>query len=107
TIHYHTDCHTLQTGGWEMEIRSTIYKNKTGRHQGKWTLEIRFRADAEDPWRRVARQFRTQLEAKRERAKLEVSLTKTDGNVTKGSRMTFSDVCRVAEEDFLAPAVIR
>ncbi len=55
----------------------------------------------------MARMFSSRGEAVDSRRDLEKQIEVTHGGIQDGRKLTFSDLCRIAEKDFYGPAVIR
>ncbi|MBA3770737.1 MAG: phage integrase SAM-like domain-containing protein, partial [Blastocatellia bacterium] len=89
-----------------MDLQTTIFKRKTGRHKGKWVLEVKYWDDVQGKQRVAVRMFSYQSEAKDARPQLEKDLRSTHGQIQTGRKITFADLCVVAKADFYREAVI-
>jgi len=89
-----------------MGLQTTIFKRKTGRHRGKWVLEVKYWDEVKGKQRAAVRMFSNKLNAKDARPQLEKDLRSTHGQIQTGRRMTFADLCGLAKADFYREAVI-
>jgi len=89
-----------------MDLQTTIFRRKTGRHKGKWVLEVRYWDEVKGKQCAAVRMFSYQSEAKDARPQLEKDLRSTHGQIQTGRKMTFADLCKLAKAGFYREAVI-
>ena len=89
-----------------MDLQTTIFKRKTGRHKGKWVLEVTYWDEVKGKQCAAVRMFSKKLNATDARPQLEKDLRSTHGQIQTGRKMTFADLCAIAKADFYREAVI-
>lgn len=89
-----------------MEIKSKVFKRKTGKSKGKWIIRIQYFDDAKGRLRYVERHAAKRTDATDERDKLIAKIQKTQGQIQTGDKMTFGGLLTIYQEHFYKPAVI-
>lgn len=89
-----------------MNIKSKIFKRKTGKSKGKWVVRIEYFDEMMGKNRFMERQAEKRTDAIDERDKLVNKIEKSHGQIQTGERMTFNDLTAVCEKNFYKPAVI-
>lgn len=89
-----------------MNIKSKIFKRKTGKSKGKWIIRIEYFDEMLGKNRFMERHAEKRSDAIDERDKLASKIEKSHGQIQTGERMTFNDLAAVCEKNFYKPAVI-
>ncbi|MBS1796794.1 MAG: site-specific integrase [Acidobacteria bacterium] len=89
-----------------MNIKSKIFKRKSGKSEGKWIVRIEYFDEILGKKRFIERAADKRNDAVDERDKQIEDLQKTHGQVLTGERMTFDDLVSICEKNFYKPAVI-
>ncbi|HUF04341.1 MAG TPA: site-specific integrase [Aridibacter sp.] len=89
-----------------MNIKTSIFKRKSGKSRGKWTLRIIYFDTVEGRERSIERLKDKKFEAVDERDRLVRKLEKTQGHFRTGERMTFTDLSAICAKEFYSKAVI-
>lgn len=89
-----------------MEIKSKVFKRKTGKSKGKWIVRIQYFDDVKGRLRYVERHATKRTDATDERDKLIAKIQKTQGQIQTGDKMTFDMVSAICQKHFYKPAVI-
>lgn len=89
-----------------MEIKSKVFKRKSGKMKDKWIARIEYFDDTLGKRRFIERQFDKKGDAVKQCKTSVKDLEKTNGKIQDGERMTFADLVVVCEKNFYQPAVI-
>ncbi len=89
-----------------MNIKSKIFKRKTGKSKGKWIIRIEYFDEMLGKNRFMERYAEKRSDAIDERDKLASKIENSHGQIQTGERMTFNDLAAVCEKNFYKPAVI-
>jgi integrase len=89
-----------------MNIKSKIFKRKTGKSKGKWIIRIEYFDEMLGKNRFMERHAEKRSDAIDERDKLASKIETSHGQIQTGERMTFNDLAAVCEKNFYKPAVI-
>lgn len=89
-----------------MEIKSKVFKRKSGKMKDKWIARIEYFDDTLGKRRFIERQFDKKSDAVKQCKTSTSDLEKTSGKVQDGERMTFADLAAICEKNFYQPAVI-
>ncbi len=89
-----------------MNIKSKIFKRKTGKSKGKWVVRIEYFDDMKGKIRFMERHTDRKGEAADLRNKLVDEVKKSHGQIQTGERMTFIQLAAFCEKAFYKPAEI-
>ena len=89
-----------------MEIKTAIFKRKSGKSKGKWTARLEYFDVEAGRMRTLERTKDKKADASDERDRLINELKKSHGQIRTGERMTFDALADICEERFYKPAVI-
>src|SRR5687768_13000738 len=89
-----------------MNIKSKIFKRKTGKSEGKWIVRIEYFDEILGKKRFMERSAERRSDVIDERDKQVRDLEKSHGQIQTGERMTFDDLADICERNFYKPAVI-
>ena len=90
----------------QMEVKSKIFKRKTGKSKGKWVVRLEYYDDLKGKRCFLERHFSSKGEATDKRNILIDEIKKTHGQVTHGDKMNFNVLADIAEINFYQPAEI-
>lgn len=89
-----------------MNVKSKIFKRKTGKSKNKWVIRIEYFDDLLGKKRYMERHAERKGDAIDECDKLINDIKKTHGQMQNGERMTFNQLADVAERNFYKEATI-
>lgn len=89
-----------------MEIRTKVFKRKSGKSKGKWIARIEYLDQATGETITKERSKDRRTDAIDERDRLVNELKKSHGGIRKGERMTFCELADICSELFYGRAVI-
>jgi integrase len=89
-----------------MDIKSKIFKRKTGKSKGVWIVRIQYFDDLKGKLSYMERHADKRSDAIDLRDKLTDEIKKTHGQIQTGERMTFEQLSDICEKSFYKPAVI-
>lgn len=89
-----------------MDIKSKIFKRKTGKSKGTWIVRIEYFDEILGKTRYMERHAEKRSDAIDERDRLTKEVEKSHGQIQTGERMTFDALAAICEKNFYKPAVI-
>lgn len=89
-----------------MEIKSKVFKRKTGKSKGKWVTRIQYFDEIYGKSRFMERHADKRSDAIDERDKLINDIKKSHGQIQTGEKMTFDQLADFCEKHFYKSAVI-
>ena len=89
-----------------MEIKSKIFKRKSGKSKGKWVIRINYLDEIYGKKRVMERHADKRSDAIDEGERLINDIKKSHGQIQTGERMTFNHLAGFCEKHFYQPAVI-
>jgi integrase len=89
-----------------MEIKQKLFKRKSGKSAGQWCVRINYFDDVTEKEHTVERLFPTRSKAVSRRDQLIAEIRKTDGQITTGDKMTFSNLAAICDQRFYQKAII-
>jgi integrase len=89
-----------------MEIKSKVFKRKSGKSKGKWIIRIEYFDELQGRTRYMNRYAEKRSDAIDECARLTKEIEKSHGQIQTGERMTFDELAGICEKNFYKPAVI-
>jgi len=89
-----------------MEIKSKVFKRKSGKSVGKWIVRIEYFDDLAGRTRYMNRHADRRSDAIDEKDRLVAEVSKSHGQIQTGHRMTFADLTEICAANFYQPAVI-
>ena len=89
-----------------MEIKSKIFKRKSGKSKGKWVIRINYLDEIYGKKRVMERHADKRSDAIDEGERLINDIKKSHGQIQTGERMTFNHLADFCEKHFYQPAVI-
>src|SRR5687767_9483739 len=89
-----------------MEIKTKVFKRKSGKSKGKWTARLQFYDSTAGKTRTIERESFRRSDAIDTRDRLINELKKTHGQIRTGERMTFDELAQVCSDRFYKRAVI-
>lgn len=89
-----------------MEVKSKIFKRKTGKSKGKWIIRVNYFDAFSGKNKCLERQCERKTDAIDLRDKLTSDLKKSQGQIATGERMTFNKLVDICEKTFYKPAEI-
>jgi integrase len=89
-----------------MDVKSKIFKRKTGKSKGAWIVRIQYFDDLKGKLSYMERHADKKSDAIDLRDKLTDDIKKTHGQIQTGERMTFEQLSDICEKSFYKPAVI-
>lgn len=89
-----------------MNIKSKIFKRKTGKSKGTWIVRIEYFDELLGKTRYMERHAEKRSDAIDERDRLTKEIQKSHGQIQTGERMTFDALAALCEKNFYKPAVI-
>lgn len=89
-----------------MEIKSKVFKRKTGKSKGRWIIRIQYFDDVKGRLCYVERHAAKRTDATDERDKLIAKIQRTQGQIQTGDKMTFDSLSAIYQKHFYKPAVI-
>lgn len=89
-----------------MEIKSKVFKRKTGKSKGRWIIRIEYFDDVLGRKRFMERHAERRTDATDVRDRLIKHIEKTHGQIQTGDKMTFAGLADLYEKHFYKPAVI-
>ena len=87
-----------------MEVKSKVFKRKTGKSKGKWIVRIEYFDDMKGKKCFMERHADKKGDATDLRNKLVDEVKKSHGQSQTGERMTFNDLAGICEKNFYQPA---
>ncbi len=87
-----------------MEVKSKVFKRKTGKSKGKWIVRIEYFDDMKGKKCFMERHADRKGDATDLRNKLVDDVKKSHGQIQTGERMTFNDLAAICEKNFYQPA---
>lgn len=89
-----------------MEVKSKLFKRKTGKSKGKWVVRIEYFDQLAGKKKFTERLTAKRSDASDERDRLINDIKKTHGQIHAGERMTFSSLADICAKGFYQPAVL-
>ena len=89
-----------------MEVKSKIFKRKTGKSKGTWIIRIEYFDEILGKKRFMERHADKRSDAVDKRDRLANEIVKSHGQIQTGERMTFEKLADLCEKNFYQPAVI-
>lgn len=89
-----------------MEIKSKVFKRKTGKSKGKWIIRINYLDEIYGKQRFMERHAEKRSDAIDECEKLVNEIRKSHGQIQTGEKMTFEQLADLCEKHFYQPAEI-
>jgi hypothetical protein len=87
-----------------MEVKSKVFKRKTGKSKGKWIVRIEYFDDMKGKKCFMERHADRKGDATDLRNKLVDDVKKSHGQIQTGERMTFNDLATICEKNFYQSA---
>ena len=89
-----------------MEVKSKVFRRKTGKSKGRWIIRIEYFDEILGKQRFMERHAEKRSDAIDERDRLAAEIVKSHGQIQTGERMTFENLADISEKNFYKPAVI-
>nr|MBA3786937.1 hypothetical protein [Acidobacteriota bacterium] len=89
-----------------MEIKTKVFKRKTGKSKGRWIIRIEYFDEVLGRQRFMERHAEKRSDAIDERDRLSKGIEKSHGQIQTGERMTFENLADICEKTFYKSAVI-
>lgn len=89
-----------------MEITTKVFKRKSGKSKGKWMARVSYFDHITGQTRTIERAKDKSSDAKDERDRLVIEITKSHGGIREGEKMTFARLTEICCKAFYKPATI-
>ena len=87
-----------------MQVKSKVFKRKTGKSKNKWIVRLEFFDEIKGKKSYMERHADRKTDATDLRNKLVDEVKKSHGQIQTGERMTFNDLAAICEKNFYQPA---